>query len=269
MNYKKIIGCTFLSLLTLAGKSNAVESFKWPGGAKAAVSLAYDDALNSHLDNAIPALDKYGLKGSFYVYPASGVLFNRVDEWRSAAKNGHELGNHSLFHECDGSLPNREWQKPYHDLSKKSVEQVREQILLVNGFLKTVDGKTERTYTAPCGDLMAAGENYIDAIKGDFVAAKTVFGGITPDMSKLDYYRVGVDGPVGSTGEQLIATVKRAAAQGTMANLTFHGIGGDHLSVSKEAHEELLKYLADNKDIYWTDSFINIMKYVKEQQKAK
>ena len=52
-----------------------------------------------------------------------------------------------------------------------------------------------------------------------------------------------------------------------MANLTFHGVGGDYRSVSKEAHEELLACLADNRSTCWTDTFINIMKYVQEQQK--
>ncbi len=40
--------------------------FPWPHGAKAAVSLAYDDALDSQLDNPLPALDRSGLKGSLY-----------------------------------------------------------------------------------------------------------------------------------------------------------------------------------------------------------
>ena len=35
--------------------------------ARAAVSLAYDDALDSQLDNAIPALDRHGLRATFYL----------------------------------------------------------------------------------------------------------------------------------------------------------------------------------------------------------
>lgn len=61
--------------------------------------------------------------------------------------------------------------------------------------------------------------------------------------------------------------VNAAADQGTMINLTFHGIGGDYLSVSNEAHEELLAYLAAHRKSYWTDTFINIMKYAKHEQK--
>ena len=51
-----------------------------------------------------------------------------------------------------------------------------------------------------------------------------------------------------------------------MVNFTFHGIGGDHLSVSNEAHEELLSYLAAHRDVYWTATFLNQLKYVREQQ---
>lgn len=60
----------------------------------------------------------------------------------------------------------------------------------------------------------------------------------------------------------MIALVENAAKNGGVVNVIFHGVGGDHLSVSTEAHEQLIKYLAGNRDRYWTDSYINIMKYV-------
>ncbi|MDH3550155.1 MAG: hypothetical protein OEQ16_12485, partial [Gammaproteobacteria bacterium] len=44
-------------------------------------------------------------------------------------------------------------------------------------------------------------------------------------------------------------------------NIIFHGVGGDYLTVSSEAHDQLLKFLADNNETYWVDSYINIMKY--------
>lgn len=240
--------------------------FKWPKGAKAAVNLAYDDALDSQLDNAIPALNKYKLKGTFYLNTASPTLTTRLDEWRKAAKQGHELGNHSIFHQCSKSSPGREWVSADRDLDKLSVTQMQDQVKVTNAFLHAIDGKTERTYTPPCIDLNAGGANYVNGLKSEFVAIKGQGGGVTPDMWTLDPYLVGVDFPSNVTGAQLIAVVKEAAAKGTMANFTFHGIGAEHLSVSNEAHQELLKYLSDNKDIYWTDTFVNIMKYVKEQQ---
>jgi peptidoglycan/xylan/chitin deacetylase (PgdA/CDA1 family) len=243
--------------------------FAWPNGAKAAVSLAYDDAMNSQLDNAIPALDKYGLKGSFYLTLSSETVSKRLAEWRAAAAHGHELANHTLFHQCSRKAPGHEWVTIENDLDKVSVAQLAAQIRVGNTMLHAIDGQTERTFTVPCGDLNASGENYLPAIKSEFVAIKSGSGGVTPDVRTLDPYAVSVAAPSNVTGEQLITMVKEAAAKGTMANFTFHGIGGDYLSVSKEAHEELLKWLAANKNIYWTDTFINIMKYVKEAQKTK
>ncbi len=266
----KSLSLTIGLVLGLSTQVYAADTgFTWPNGAKAAVNLAYDDALDSQLDIAIPALNKYKLKGTFYLNVVSPTLNTRLEDWRKVAKAGHELGNHSIFHQCAKSGPGREWVPADRDLDKVSVIQMQDQVKVANSFLHAVDGKTERTYTPPCIDLNAGGANYVDGLKSEFVAIKATGGGVTPDMKTLDPYRVGVDFPSNVTGAQLIAVVKEAAAKGTMANFTFHGIGGDHLVTSKEAHEELLKYLADNKDIYWTDTFVNIMKYVKEQQAKK
>jgi len=67
--------------------------------------LTYDDALNGQLDYTIPQLDSVGLKGTFFCTGNSPCLYRRIDNWRKAAKNGHELGNHALFHPCLGNRP--------------------------------------------------------------------------------------------------------------------------------------------------------------------
>ncbi len=247
----------------------ADKPFNWPNGAKAAVNLAYDDAVPSQLDNAIPALNKYGVKGSFYLTLGADTITHRLADWRKAAKDGHELANHTLFHQCSRSGADRSWVNVDNDLDKISATQLAAQIRVGNSMLHAIDGKTERTFTTPCGDLKASGVDYLPLVKSEFVAIKAAFGGVIPDMNTLDPYAVIVAVPTNVSGKELIALVKEAAAKGTMINFTFHGIGGDHLSVSNEAHEELLKYLADNKGTYWTDTFINIMKYVKEQQAKK
>lgn len=240
--------------------------FHWPAGIKAAVSLAYDDALDSQLDHAIPALDKYSLKATFYLQLSNPAVGRRMAEWRAAAASGHELGNHTLFHQCSHSQPDRAWVQPHRDLDTTSVAQVQDQALVANTMLYAIDGKRERTFTAPCGDLLADGVNYLPAIRSEFVAIKAGSGsGVVASMATLDPYQVPVAAPVGLTGQQLIALVREAGARGTMVNFTFHGIGGDYLANSRAAHEELLKFLAENRQYYWTDTFLNIMKYVKAQ----
>lgn len=264
---------TVWTLLALAGMlhgASAAGSSRWPNGAKAAVSLAYDDAADSQLDHAIPALDKYGVKGTFYLTLSSPTIATRLAEWRAAAQGGHELANHTLFHQCQRSQPGRDWVEPHRDLDTTGVAQLKDQVTLANTMLHAIDGRRERTFTAPCGDLLASGQNYLPAVQSQFVAIKAGIGrGAVPSMAALDPYLVPVVIPVGLTGQQLIAMVKEAADQGTMIAFTFHGIGGDHLANSSAAHEELVKYLADNRKLYWTDTFLNIMKHAKQQMKEQ
>lgn len=252
--------------LALSAQAGDPASFDWPGGKQAAVSLAYDDALESQLDHAIPALDRHGLKGSFYLPLSSPAVNQRMGEWRAAAANGHELGNHSLFHQCSGSVAGREWVQPQRDLDKTSAAQMQDQVQLANVMLTALDGKHERSMTVPCGDTLAAGQNYIELVKPNFVAIKLGSGAVIADMRRLDLHAVPVAVPENMSGQQLIALVEEAARRGTMVNFTFHGIGGDYLSVSTEAHDELLAYLAKHQDRYWTDTFLNLMKYVRQQQ---
>lgn len=43
------------------------------------------------------------------------------------------------------------------------------------------------------------------------------------------------------------------------------GAGGDYLSVSAAAQEELLRYLAANRETYWVDTYVSIMDHVQSQ----
>lgn len=243
--------------------------FAWPDGKRAAVSLAYDDALDSQLDHAIPALDKHGLKGSFYLQLSSDAVRKRMPEWRAAARHGHELGNHTLFHQCSGSVAGHEWVQPARDLDTTTVARMRDQVLLANVMLAALDGEHERTMTVPCGDVMAQDGNYVEAVESEFIAIKRGAGAVVPDMATLDLHAVPVVAPEGVSGADLIAMVEEAGRKGTLVNFTFHGIGGDYLSVSSQAHEQLLDYLSAHADRYWVDTFRNLMRYVKSQAEPR
>src|SRR3546814_19341443 len=89
------------------------------------LSLAYDDALDSQLDNAIPALDRHGFHASFSLPLAADTLRTRLDEWRAAVARGPELGKHPLFPQCSGSGEDRDWVAPHRELGRASC-RVRE-----------------------------------------------------------------------------------------------------------------------------------------------
>ena len=247
--------------IQLSGQDN--DHFTWPGNCRCAVVLTYDDGLDCHLDNAIPALEKHGFKGTFYCPGHSESLYRRIEEWRSIVSEGHELGNHSLFHPCDGEK--FDWVKPEYDLNTYTREQIVSELRVANTLLKAVDGKEERTYAYTCSDFEAGGESFIDEIRELFFAARG--GGPIPgSMEDLDPHYVPSWGVIDPTGEELIEYVKEAQEKGTIGVFMFHSVGGGYLNVSDEAHEELLVYLEKNKDVIWTGTFMKVMKWVMDQR---
>ncbi len=245
-----------LSVVSVAAHAEGVE---WPGGARVAVSLSYDDALESQLENAVPALDELGFKASFYLTLAYPPFTARLNDWRAIAANGHELANHTVYHGCDGSLPDRDWVAPHLDLTQRSVAELAEEVRIANMVLKAIDGRNERTFTTPCGDELAGGENYIDAVASQFVAVKGRDEGMPENNTAFL-------APVELTADELIAFVKQNTQNGMLLHILFHGVGGDYLAVSAEAHRGLLEFLATNGDTYWVDTYMNIMKHVQAQQ---
>ena len=109
----------------LFASAAAAAPFAWPQGARAAVSLGYDDGLASQLDHVMPALNARGLRASFYVPINSPTLPSRQHEWKAAAAAGHELGNHSLFHGCSARGPGRDWVLPHRDLDRQTPAEVQ------------------------------------------------------------------------------------------------------------------------------------------------
>jgi len=87
------------SLSILSAGSARAHRTVWPGGARGAVSLTYDDALNSQLDNAVPQLEARGLRGTFFLTEEN--IGDRLADWQAVARAGHEIADHTVHHPCD------------------------------------------------------------------------------------------------------------------------------------------------------------------------
>jgi hypothetical protein len=88
--------CALFAAIAQAGP---VTTVPWNGFTGAA-SFTYDDARSSQLPNLIPQLDGMGVKATFFMtYGAGGDLSTRKADWIKAAKNGHELANHTYDHQ--------------------------------------------------------------------------------------------------------------------------------------------------------------------------
>jgi peptidoglycan/xylan/chitin deacetylase (PgdA/CDA1 family) len=89
-----------LAFLTpFAAFAGPVTTVPW-NGHTGAVSLTYDDARTSQIPNLLPQLDALKLKATFFicVTGAGGDFEGKKAEWIAAAKNGHELANHTKAH---------------------------------------------------------------------------------------------------------------------------------------------------------------------------
>ena len=234
-----------------------------------AVVLTYDDALNIHLDQVVPALDSVGLKGTFYLIASSPAFTNRLEEWKKVATKQHELANHSLFHPCNGSLPGRSFVTPDYNLATYSVRRMTDELKMTNAMLQALDGKKERTFAYPCGDININGVPYLEPVQKDFVAARGVQGEMVK-QNNVNLYNVGSYMINGQSGDELIEMVKKAMQTNSMIVFLFHGVGGEHsLNVSLAAHRKLLRYLKANEKKIWNTTFLDAAKYIQATSTIK
>ena len=255
-----------LALATTAPVIAAEQKSPWPGGAEVAVVLTYDDALDSHLDIAIPQLNEHKLPGTFYLSGARPSIRMRLHEWRRAAQRGHELGNHMLYHPCRKSLSNRSWVKPWQDLDNYTLEQFVDEVLATNSMLEAIDGRKQRTFAYPCGDMTAGGEDVIPELKKLVPAARLFSDDGQHKISDRDFYRIASFDGAEKNAEELIAVVEAARENHSLVGFMFHGVGGDYITVSSEAHKALVEHLAAHPERYWVATMEEAVAHLKREQ---
>ncbi len=263
---KKIISALLLfgCYAITKGQSSPKDKGPWKDK-KCAVVLTYDDGLNIHLTNALPALDSLGLKATFYISDYYGRLEAQIPTWKKAAAHGHELGNHTMFHPCTGRVPGREWVSPDYDLSTYSLRRIREEIKAMNNLLSAIDGRSNRTFAYPCNDKKIGDSSYLSGMEMDFTGARSVSDNF-PIIEKINLFDLPSFMVNGESGEQLIALVDKAMSNGTLLVFLFHGVGGDHaLNVSLPAHRALLRYLKSIEDKVWIAPMNEVSEFLKDK----
>jgi peptidoglycan-N-acetylglucosamine deacetylase len=241
------------------------QSGKEWNGKKCAVVITYDDAINQHLDNAIPVLDSLGLKATFYLTGFSPSMQTRLNDWKKLSIKGHELGNHTLYHPCIGGK-GREWVKPEYDMNNYTVQRMIDETRMTNLFLKALDGKTKRTFAFTCGDMKIGDSSFINAMKNDFVAARAVRNQMHK-INEIDLYNVDCYMVNGETGAQMIDWVKKAIKTNSLLVILFHGVaGGNGLDVSLPAHREFLQFLKKNEKDIWIAPMLKVAEHIKTWQ---
>ncbi|HEY0711869.1 MAG TPA: polysaccharide deacetylase family protein [Polyangia bacterium] len=269
-------------------------AFAWPNNAVAAVTLTYDDGLDSHISVAAPVLDANGIKGTFFLSNFEGVdhqwslpnltaaLDARHMAWMAMGAKGHELASHTVNHPCNAAS-----KAPGFKLTDYTVMRMSTELDNSIARLKRLGGTEPFTFAYPCSSdtvgLGAMGMDYSSLVSARFLAARVSMAAVA-DPATVVIHKVPQLDTGGKTGDQLKAMVDDAIAKKGWLVLLFHGVGNEmlacgqglgympntctinYLTTSAAAHETLVKYLAEKKAQVWTATFKEVATHVKSKR---
>jgi len=230
----------------------------------AAVSMTLDDGLRNQDEFAVPLLNKYGIKATFYVIPGltpetndeaakkkpgdhGGMSWLRLKE---LAAQGHEIANHTWTHIPltkikDGQRIDMEPAKLDAQIGQ-AYEAIKERI-----------GVAPFTFATPGNGISdvvrAAGHKYHPVIREHCERF-----GAWPPTSK-DF-----------TAAQANAMVDRYIRKGDALVWMMHAVTeGYNAFTGPEVLEDHLKYLRSKEDVLWIDTFARVSRYAMERDAAK
>jgi peptidoglycan/xylan/chitin deacetylase (PgdA/CDA1 family) len=212
----------------------------------ALICLTYDDALPVHRETVASELAERGLRATFYIPAARDDLHLSLDGWRRAAAMGHELGNHSCWHPCR-TRPDWDWKPPYR-LEDYDHGRIRDELLMANRVLHLVDGRSERSYGATCGDTTCGpgeGVSFLDDIHDLFTVMRSGYSA-QPQSGPLPFVVPFLPGDFRPASEIIaIAEIMRGQPEAWMI-VGMHGVGsGTHNSfIAAVEHRTLIDWIA-------------------------
>ena len=238
------------------------EEWNWPGGAQAAVSLSYDDGMDSGLDHAIPDLENAGFRGTFYVVTGFWQVKLRKPDWRNAFLNGHEIGSHTVRHPCRG--PSHKY-----NLETYTPKRIRAEIRRAHSWLNRHIGVDDyRTLAYPCGhDAIGQPpdeDSFLSAVSAYHFAARLARGGINdPALVARDPLRIKaevISYPHGKEVEPFIEYCEQTVNQRGWGVIVFHGIGDQWLTTERDVHQRLIEHLKDKR--FWVAPVREVARHI-------
>jgi peptidoglycan/xylan/chitin deacetylase (PgdA/CDA1 family) len=230
-----------------------------------AISLSFDDARPSQIHAGLPLLDRFGVKGTFYVLPSE--VEKLPEGWKKAVANGHELGSHSFSHPCTGnyafSLDNA--------LEGYTLGRMRQELDRGIAQVQRLVGMRPATFAYPCGQKFVGrgrqARSYVPQVAERFLAARGYRDEAANDPVFCDLAQLTGMGMDGMKYQELLRMVSRAADEGRWLILAGHDIGESAWQTTDAgALEALCKYAADPANGVWMDTVATIGGYIQRQR---
>jgi peptidoglycan-N-acetylglucosamine deacetylase len=246
----------------------AVAVARWPQDRVAAISLTFDDGINTHLDFVGPILKKHHLNGTFFVTTGMGPWEKRKPEWKQLAEQGNELANHTVHHPCLLAQIKPHSQDYTPAMMEAEIKDAAQQIT------QLLNSRRGLTLAYPCGNIgfgkpqddVANAALYLRYVSENSIGARGAGAGSPQDPDQLNVLEIGDLGPTADKDSIALLAMAEPALRGRLWGVyCFHGVGGDWLSIIPETLDELSGYLERHPEI-WTATFGDVLRYTQERR---
>jgi len=251
--------------LLMAGAAWAQNSFQWPAGKRAAISLSFDDARQSQVDVGLPLLDKHGVKGTFYLSPAE--VPSRLEGWKKAVAAGHDIGNHSRSHPCTGN-----YEFSYGNaLENYTLERMAKELDGANADIERMLGVRAVNFGYPCGQKFVgrgtAVKSYVPLVAERFLTGRGYRDEGANDPRICDLAQLTGMAVDELDSKQAMELVTEAVKQGRWLVLVTHEVGAPAFQTTTPAVlETIMKYAKDPANGIWLDTVKSVGEYVQKQR---
>ena len=241
------------------------EDFHWPEGKRAAISLTFDDARESQVTKGIPLLDEYGVKATFYVVPRN--LNGKVDAWKKAAMNGHEIGNHTLKHPCSGNFSFIDDRA----LEDYTLDKMRHELVEANNIIENRLGIRPVSFAYPCGQkFVGRGKNlksYVPLVAELFSTGRGWMDEWANDPAFCDMANLMAMELDGKDFEQVKQLIDRTLTDGGWLIFCGHDIGeGVRQTTYSSTLKAVCEYAQDPANGIWLDTVQAVAKHIRKQR---
>ncbi|RPI23512.1 MAG: polysaccharide deacetylase [Acidobacteria bacterium] len=242
------------------------QAFRWPEGKRGALSLSFDDARPSQVDNGVPLLNRYTVRATFFVSPDR--LKDRADAWKRAISSGHEIGNHSLTHPCTGNFPFAR----HKALEEYTLDKMRTELTQANTTIRELLAVTPTSFAYPCGQSFVGRgmevKSYVPLVAQLFKTGRGWLGEGPNDPGFCDMAQLlGVpsdDLEFGAIKPQ----IDQAMQNGYWLVLAGHDIAesGPRQVTRMKTLEAICQYASDPANGIWIDTIGAVGSYVAKQR---
>jgi len=260
-----IVGTAIGRPVPNADSTNPAKRFRWPNGRHAAVSLSFDDARVSQIDTGLALLKRQLVKVTFFVQAEQ--VRKRLDGWKKAVADGHEIGNHSNTHPCTANYSFSR----LNALEDYTLEMMAAQLDAANAEVQDLLGVKPRTFAYPCGQKFVGRgrdvRSYVPLVAERFLVGRGYLDESANDPQVCDLAQAMGTSFDDMEFEQMRNQVEQAANEGRWVIFVGHEIGKRGYQMTDTAAlEALCEYLKDPAHGIWLGTVAEIAEYIRQQR---